>query len=622
MVLNSFFNKNDEMRIKIIFTSVFFFHIIFLESQTQLKDSVLLDDVVVTGTKTEIKRKLIPLSVSQINTTAIEQTGYLNVMQTLNSFAPGVFITERSLLGFGVAAGGSGSISMRGISSAPNTSVLVLIDGHPQYQGVFGHPLPDAYVASDVKTVEIIRGPASILYGSNAMAGVINLITKTQEKKGINANIGASYGQFNTQKYYGNIGAKGAKLSASFSVNYDKTDGLRENTDFEITNAYTKLAYNFNSNWNITSDFSLAQYSANDNGPVTLEVPKPFSIDILRGKAAVSLENKFKQFDGAIKIYHNFGEHTLSDGFHSLDNNSGVMLYETFRIKDKTVITLGIDVKKYGGIVSQPSFQQAVDKTINEQAIYTYIQQNLFDKLMLSGGVRFENNSVFGNAMVPMTGLSYNVFPHSTIKASLSGGFRSPTMMELYLYAPNPDLKPERMMNYEVSWLQSALGNKLNAEFTAFLVSGADMIQVAGIPPAMKRQNIGSFENKGVEVAAGYLLNKDFRVSMNYSYVDFKVNVLAAPRSQFNFVANYQSGIFNFNVSSQYVDLLYTQVATQTLDAVTQSYFLLNARIAARPVNKLELYLMANNILNQSYEINYGYPMPKAYFNAGFNFSI
>jgi len=195
-------------------------------------------------------------------------------------------------------------------------------------------------------------------------------------------------------------------------------------------------------------------------------------------------------------------------------------------------------------------------------------------------------------------------------------------MMELYLYAPNPDLKPERMMNYEVSWLQSALGNKLNAEFTAFLVSGADMIQVAGIPPAMKRQNIGSFENKGVEVAAGYLLNKDFRVSMNYSYVDFKVNVLAAPRSQFNFVANYQSGIFNFNVSSQYVDLLYTQVATQTLDAVTQSYFLLNARIAARPVNKLELYLMANNILNQSYEINYGYPMPKAYFNAGFNFSI
>lgn len=123
------------------------------------------------------------MSVSQITAKEIEQTGHHNVLQTLNSFVPGIFVTERNILGFGVATGGSGGISIRGISSQPNTSVLVLIDGHPQYQGIFGHPLPDAYVASDVKKVEVIRGPASILYGSNAMGGVINMITKNARER-------------------------------------------------------------------------------------------------------------------------------------------------------------------------------------------------------------------------------------------------------------------------------------------------------------------------------------------------------------------------------------------------------------------------------------------------------
>lgn len=592
---------------------------VFAIAQTQIKDSVVLDDLIVTGTKTEIKRQLVPLSVSQITAKEIEKTGHHNILQTLNSFVPGIFVTERNILGFGVATGGSGSISIRGISSQPNTSVLVLIDGHPQYQGIFGHPLPDAYVASDVKKVEVIRGPASILYGSNAMGGVINMITKKQDKDGVNVNIGGSYGSYNTQKYHGNIGIKSKKFSALISANHDRTDGIRENTDFKISNGYTKLTYEINDNFKLTADANIAQYIANDNGPV--HAPKPFSIDILRGKAAISFDNKFNNFDGSLKIYHNFGEHILSDGFQSTDRNSGIMLYETLRLMENTTFTLGMDIKQYGGVVNAPAFQNQVDKKINEQALYAYIQQYLFNKLMLSGGVRFENNSIFGNAMVPMAGISYNANLQTTLKASVSGGFRSPTMMELYMYAPNPELQPESMMNYEISWLQSAFNNRLQTELTLFKVIGNDLIQVVGgMPP--KRQNIGEFENTGVEVAANYRLNKKLGLNANYSYVDFKKNVLAAPRSQFNFGANYQAGVFNFNIAAQYVDKLYTRLETQTLPAITQSYFLLNARVAARPFKQLELFVMANNILNQEYEINFGYPMAKAFFNGGFNLNF
>ena len=592
---------------------------VFAIAQAQIKDSVVLDDLIVTGTKTEIKRQLVPLSVSQITAKEIEQTGHHNVLQTLNSFVPGIFVTERNILGFGVATGGSGGISIRGISSQPNTNVLVLIDGHPQYQGIFGHPLPDAYVASDVKKVEVIRGPASILYGSNAMGGVINMITKKQEKDGVNVNIGGSYGSYNTQKYNANIGIKSKKFSALISANHDRTDGIRENTDFKISNGYTKLTYAINDNFKLIADANIAQYNANDNG--TIHVPKPFSIDILRGKAAISLDNKFNNFDGSLKIYHNFGEHVLSDGFESTDRNSGIMLYETLRLMENTTFTLGMDIKQYGGVVNAPAFPNGVDKKLNEQALYAYIQQYLFNKLMLSGGVRFENNSIFGNAMVPMAGASFNLHKNTSFKGSISGGFRSPTMMELYLYAPNAELQPESMMNYELSWLQSAFDQRLQTELTLFKVEGKNLIQVVGGTPP-KRQNIGQFENTGVEIVANYRLNKNLRFNANYSYVDFLKVVLAAPRSQFNFGANYQAGIFNFNVAAQYVDKLYTRLETQTLPAVTQSYMLLNARVAARPVKQLELYFMANNILNQEYEINYGYPMPKAFFNGGFNLNF
>ncbi len=182
---------------KVIKISIFFLVIVFsiniITAQNNISDSIRLSEVVVTGSKTEISRKLVPLSVSQISRSDIENSGQINVLTTLSGFVPGFFVTERSLLGFGVGTGGSGAITMRGISSQPNSSVLVLIDGHPQYQGIFGHPLPDAYVASDVEKVEVIRGPASILLGSNAMSGVINMITKKQKEDGVKLNLGASY---------------------------------------------------------------------------------------------------------------------------------------------------------------------------------------------------------------------------------------------------------------------------------------------------------------------------------------------------------------------------------------------------------------------------------------------
>ena len=601
----------------LFFLILFFVQATFAEGT--MKDSVKLDDIIVTGSKIQISRKLVPLSVSQISRQDIENSGQVNILPLLNMFAPGIFVTERNVLGFGVSTGGSGSISIRGVSGSPNTDVLVLIDGHPQYQGLFGHPLSDAYVASDVEKVEIIRGPASILYGSNAMAGAINIITKKQTQDGLTVGLGATYGSFNTQKYYGTVGYKKDKLSIFASLNHDQTDGIRANTDFNINNGYTKVGYELNKHLNLTADFSIAKYKGDDNGSV-YDAPQPFNIDITRGKTSLSLDNKYDKLEGALKLYHNFGTHDLSDGFHSTDRNSGLMFYQTLKLAPGSNITVGTDMKQYGGKVNQTAVKDSLI-TVNELAVYAYAQQTLFEKFNLSAGLRLENNSKYGTELIPFGGLTYNPGLNSTFKASVSKGFRSPTIMEMYLYAPNPDLKPERMMNYEVNWLQSFFDNHIQLDLTAYFIKGDNLIEVTpGIPPAMTRKNLGAFINKGIEFSAGYIVTKNLYFKANYSYLNLDKPVLAAPRQQINVSANYRYKIWSLNISAQRIEHLYVAVSSNA-QALTKTvnYGLLNARLSVKPLNKLELFVAGNNLLNTQYQINYGYPMPGIYFNTGFN---
>jgi iron complex outermembrane receptor protein len=579
-------------------------------SQNLKKDTINLEEVVVTGTKTEVSERQVPFSVSAMNMKEIENTGHHNILTMLNSYIPGIFVTERNVLGFGVSTGGSGSISIRGVSGPQNNRVLVLIDGQPQYQGIFGHPLSDAYVATDVQRVEVVRGPGSVLYGSNAMGGVINIISRSVMKEGFSGTLGASYGSYDTRKYYATAGFKKNKFSIFTSFNHDQTDGVRDSTDFSINNGYAKLSYELSNNFKLTADFNIADFIANDNGPVF--APKPFNIDITRGKTSFSLENKFKKSVGAIRFYHNYGVHDLSDGWHSEDRNSGIMLYQTFRLFEDNSITAGSDIKQFGGIanrgVSANSF-----KTVNEIAFYGYFQQKMFQKLTLTGGLRLENNSLYGNQLVPMGGFTYEHNACTTIKGSVSKGFRSPTIMELYLFAPNETLKPETMINYELSWLQKLMDSKMDLEFTVFMADGKNLIEVAGQYPNIKRENIGVFNNRGVEFAVRYMINKNLLANANYSFTDLSTPILAVPRHQFNLGLNYNLRKWNFNATLQHVNGLYTS----TVPVKQQSYTLVNSRLSYMLLKNLDLFVTGSNLLNRNYEINYGYPMAKINFSGG-----
>lgn len=593
------------------------------QTKSILKDTISIDEVVVTGSKTSVNRNNVPLTVSVISKEKIENSSESALLPVLSEQVPGLFVTERGITGFGVSTGAAGQIMLRGIGGSPNTEVLVLVDGNPQFMGVMGHPLPDTYIASDVEKVEVIRGAASTLYGTNAMGGVINIITKEQKEDGFSANGRLMYGSYNTQKYMANGGFKKDGLNVFASFNHDQTNGHRDSSDFKINNGYLKAGYDISKNLRINGDLSLANFDATDPGMEGRHAGNTY--DITRGMGAIVLDNKFDKSNGSVRFFYNFGEHKISDGFHSKDKNYGIVLYQAFNLFKGNTITFGVDYKKYGGIAENVKAMNGNgmvfgDTTVFEMAGYAYVQQELFNNLTLNAGFRLEKNSVYGNEPVPAGGLAYRPTPTTTLKASVSKGFRSPTIRELYLWTPaNVNLKPERMMDYEIGVLQRFLANKISLELTLFKADGDNLIQTVMTERGPKNENTGSFSNTGVEFAGSYRPDDRLALNATYSYISMKEPIIAYPEQQLNLSGTYKWNRFNFNLSVQHIQNLYTQV---TPEKVTESYTLLNSKMSCFINKYIDIFVKAENLTNKKYYINYGYPMPGVIVFGGINLHI
>jgi len=578
-----------------------------------------MDPVIITGTRIEVNRLNMPLSVSVVPELDIQESGESALLPVISERVPGVFVTERGVTGFGVSDGSAGKISIRGVGGSPNTEVLVLIDGHPQFMGIFGHPLPDAYVSSDAERIEVLRGPASMLYGTGAMGGVINIITKKQHRDGLVLNARATGGSYNTQKYAGSAGYKRAGLSAFASLNHDQTDGHREqNDEFRITNGYAKFGYDLSEQFHAVLDGNFARFKTYDPGPVDAPYEdEDHWVDIDRGKVAFSLENDFGTVEGGLKLFQNFGDHDIYDGWHSKDSNAGILLYQGITLFENSLLTLGTDYKHYGGEAENTiTGADFGEHSVDEFAVYAALQQTIREGLVVNGGVRIDTHSEFGNEFVPQIGASYHVGPQTTLKGSVSKGFRSPTIRELYLFPPaNPDLEPERMWNYEVGVAQRFLENRLNVELTGFVADGENLILTEGQFPNVQNRNSGDFQNQGIEVESRFALSPNIQLTGNYSFLDMDEPIVSSPEHQAFVECAYSQEFFTLSSSLTHIGTLYTSVSNE--QAESETYTLLNARLSVRPLSTVELFVAGENLADEPYEINKGYPMPGATVMAG-----
>lgn len=591
-------------------------------------DSLELQELVVTGVRGSADVRRLPMSVTVIGRTQLAEQHQPSVLPTVAQQVPSLFVTGRAMMGYGVSTGAAGGINMRGMTGSSG-QMLVLIDGHPQYNGIYGHPVSDSYQTLMAERVEVLRGPASVLYGSNAMGGVMNIVTRAMRHDGTKTNITLGSGSYGTVQTEVSNQIRSGKFSSTVSAQYNRTDNHRPRMGYEQYGGYMKAGYDFSSSWTAYVDADVTHFNA--FYPGSMENPVYGAGQwITRGVVSAALENRYEATSGALSVYSNFGRHKIDDGssdadkpamryFRSNDALIGVSWYQNVSLMQGNSLTAGVDYrhvygrayytsKATGEVLDTPN-KQSGRSYRNEIAAYLDVRQDLLQWLTVDAGLRVDHHSVAGTEWVPQVGFVIRPTETGEIKAMAGKGFRNPTMREMFLYpTSNEELEPERLWSYELSWRQRCETFSYGANI--YYIKGDNMIQTV----ERRNVNTGKIENYGVEFEAAWRVNDHYKLTTNHSWLRMEHPVVAAPTYKGFLGADCNLGRVTLNAGLQYIGGLYTSVGN---DVRKENFCLLNTAVSYAATSAVALWVRGENLLAQRYETVFGYPMPRATVMAG-----
>lgn len=613
---------------------------------------------------------LMTQSIDRISPYEIEKKETSSILPVLKSNVPGLYINSQGVAGYGVASGASGNITMRGFSGSAGR-ILILIDGHPQYAPIYGHPMADTYTSDNIEKVEVIHGAASFLYGSNAMGGAINFITKNVEDEGNTFKARTKIGSYGTTNIMVSDGYKRKRTMVFTSGNYEHSNGYRDNSEFNSLSGFAKVGYALNKHWNLTANANISHFDIEMPGSVSAPL-NDCEANITRGIYSVSLDNVYFKYEdngflahlkrktfGTTDIYYNWGRHQINEGFkegekpqeyffHSTDYMGGVNMKQSFFIsKTATELIGGFNLKLYGGnAYRNPVTEIYADHlSFSETAGYILANQRLFItdlkenrlKMNLESGLRAENHSLYGTILIPLAGITLNSISKAgtvrfkNVKLLYSKGFRTPNMRELYMYAAaNANLLPEHCHNFESSFEYYKIfklfdNDVFSAKLNLYHTIGDNIVQTVMVDGKPKNQNVGEFKNTGVEFSMSRSI-KVLTINGNYSYVYMEKPIVGSPRQKIGIDAEYHTQLFDvtkctFSVGAQYIDKLYLAVGTEEK---TKSFALLNAKISGTPYWKLLSVFVQGDfaLCKGDYETMLGYPLPKFTCSAGLSINL
>lgn len=571
---------------------------------------------------------LLPLNVQTISDATINKSAEISLLPVLQSQVPGLFVTERGFAGYGISTGSAGTVNIRGVGQT--NKVLFMIDGMPQTAGLFGHSLPDIYNAVGVSKVEVVKGPSSLLYGSGAMGGSVNIITHRQYQEGWSGNARATFGSFNTQRFSLGTGYKKGKFEANVAGQLNRSNGNRANSAFWDATELMQFKYEADRHWTVGAMTELTQADA--HYPGTEQVPmNNMQTYAFRGSSAVYAHDNYGIAHGGVQAFVTWGNHKIDDGyeanvvgaeakdnylFHSTDYNVGFSLYQTMHFWQGNDLSAGLDFQHWGGhswntMKADDAVVEGVRKSVDEVGAYLMMQQSFWgDILSINGGVRLQHGSTYGNEWVPQAGLIVRPYQGASVKFSFGRGFRAPNIRELYMFKPaNPDLKPESMYNYDVELRQYLLNNRLNLGLSLYYINAKNMIQPIMVDGRMKNMNTGKFINKGIEFDASFRVNDMWSVGASYAYLHSSNKELQyAPKNTVNAHVDFTPGDLSVTVENQNIFGLKNGAP----DNVSTAYSLLNLRMAYTFHSKCDIrpFIKLDNITDHHYEIIYGCPMP------------
>ncbi len=595
---------------------------------------VAIEQVIISAPPSDGSRKAPTQSVSVISQSHINRTMESSLLPTLVERVPSLFVASRSTMGYGISTGAAGGMTLRGVGGSPTSGLLVLVDGTPRQMGLMGHPIADGLLSATAERIEVVRGAASMLHGSAAMGGVINITTRRMKSDGIATEINADYGSYNTLQSALVSRARKQRVEATLAASYNRTDSHRERMGFSSAGGEASLAIDIARAWRMALSGEVLYFDSENPGAVNSPLIDNIA-HVLRYATTLSLTNQYGSASGAIHLLFNHGNHNINDGhapdeeplderFHSDDFTVGVALNEEFALWRKAHLTIGGDYRLYGGRTENRNIHTGAvspiaDKQMQQVAAFIAIRQQIARRVELHAGIRHDIMVGVDGEWVPQGGIRIELARGTHLNAVASKGFRYPTIREMYMFPPqNPDLKAERLMNYSVALSHTSKGGKLSIGIELYYIDGDNAIRLERIDNRNIYLNTGEIQNYGIEGEVTWSPLPSLTFTANYSYLHMLHPLVAAPEHKLFCGIDFAKRGWRGSTDVQYIRGLYS-----SLSPIKREEFVLwNASLAFRACRWCEFYLRGENLLAWRYEINAGYPMPRATFSAGAKLSF
>jgi outer membrane cobalamin receptor len=552
-----------------------------------------------------------PLSTVEQSALEIDRSTARTAFDAVEKLVPGAYVTRRGIMGFGL--GQSGSLTLRGLGGSPTTELLVVVDGRPDFMGLMGHPLPDFYTLTDVGSLSVTQGPASVLYGSNAMGGAIE-IKPVRPTQGVHTKLVASLGSYYTGQYRLTNGARLGRWFYNLTAGVAHTNGARPESAFRDQDGTLALGYDLSPTWRTSLQGRFGHFYVEDPGPVQAPLSGNWS-RVGRGGFSWDLDNSRTRTWGMARVFSSFGHNMIYDGFRSVDNAVGARVQQSFLVGPRVTLDVGSDVIRYGGSARNINTGYSFGEFhINDYAGFARSRYAVTSSLQLDAGARYDFNSHSGGIAVPEFGAVYHLTENYSISASVARGFRNPTLRELYLFpAPTPTLQPERMWNYQTTF-QARPARSVLGWITAYYANVEDLIVVTGFVPNLKLQNSGRAINKGLEAHVRWRPAR--RASFNAAYAYLHSTNLApySPQNRLSYSLDFDADRLFFSLGADTVGRTYSAANRRSpVSPYTVATFKCTAPVGER----MSLFVLVDNLFNRRYEVLSGYVMPGTNAAAG-----
>jgi vitamin B12 transporter len=596
--------------------------------------NVELKEIVVTATKTESPQIRIASSITVINEQQILNTNKTSVLEILRD-VEGVSIAQQ---------GGPGRLSSAYIRGANPDQTLVLIDGVEVNDPGSANNSYDfsSMQTENIQRIEVLRGPQSTLYGSDAMAGVINILTKKgkgEPKFSLSAEGGSN------NYYKGSASANGEFKGFNYSLSFSrlKSDGFSaiskkynntEKDGYSNNSILSKIGYDFNEKVGVDfiykysfSEAELDQASKTGDDP---NYKYDFKQQLLKGNVSLNLfEGKIDQRIGAsfTKVISNAVDEldelnpaTSSSNFTS-GNRIKFDFQNDFRLLENNVITLGFETEEekaentYSSMSEFGPYDSALPESkVRTSSVYLQDQINLWNVLFVTAGGRYDSHEKFGSETTFRIAGAYLIAKTGTkIKATYGTGFKAPALFDLFDPSfGNPELEAEKSSGFDFGFEKFFMNDALHFGITYFQMNIDNLI---GFDENFKAVNINKVKTTGVEMFVAVPNIFGVSINGNYTFTNSKDNsagsaddglvLLRRPKHKLSLNLNYNyNDALNFNLGFRFVgEREDKDFSTFPVERVKLDSYSIFDFAAAYNINDLiKVYGRAENIFNADYE--------------------